>query len=67
MRTDVRNKQIVHYYFHCTSKKKHSKKKIKCKNHISVFITNTLIIKTTKAVQSRGAIFSFIVRLTLMR
>ncbi len=32
-----------------------------------VFITNKLINKTTKAVQSRAAIFSFIVRLKVMR
>ncbi len=38
---------------------------IKCKNHFSVFMTNKLIIKTTKAVQSRAEIFPFIVRLTL--
>ncbi len=52
-----------------TSKQKHSSKKqiIKCKNHFSVFITNKLIIKTTKAAQSRAAIIYFIVRLTLMR
>ena len=44
------------------------KKKVKCKDHLSVFITNKLIIKTTKAVQwiaASDSLFSFIVRLIL--
>ncbi len=40
---------------------------IKCKSHFSVFITNKLIIKTTKAVQWSDSLFSFIDWLTLMR
>ncbi len=46
------------------------RKIIKCKNYFSVFIKNKWIIKTIKVVQSiamSDSLFSFIVRLTVMR
>ncbi len=56
-RTNIRKKHIFHFTF----KQKHSSKKANNQmwNPFSVFMTNTLIIKTTKAVQSK-VILSFL-------